>query len=873
MLRGTIWCCFFSVLCFSSLAQASIEEDINEAVELNRKIIYLISSESSNAVSQERDTFIASNFYVQKQHILERFEARIFNDQDQAQLLINALLTAIESDQIRAADALVFIDVVDAFLFRHNEKPFLTSGQLSYLHQLEQKIQLIQSSYSEDLAQITTALTTRGLALEPWQDYLAFLQARYNRDLIYEQFNQTNPELAEPATRGAEAKKDREKLVWGFGVPEKTVVLTFDDGPHYRNTASILDILKKHNVHGYFFAVGKNIGKVTNDTIVLDKKAELLKRALREGNHIANHSYSHAVLTKLSEDTLKKELGDTDALLKAVSGYEIDDYRPPYGSKNDALLNYTSRLGKRAVMWTIDSRDWADPVPESIVKRTLEEVEKRKKGILLFHDIHKQTVQALPLLLDQLQKKGYKVVTIDGKQFTAEKKTINSEDIVSNAVESQLYKNSWAVVIGVNKYRYWPQLSYAVNDAQGVADMLQRRYGFAQEQIITLFDDQATRENIVDILTNTLADPKKVKPDDRVFVFYAGHGMTRTLPSGRNLGYIIPVDAELDNFSSNSISMTHLQDFSDMIPAKHVYFVMDSCYSGIALTRGGGRSASDAKYLSEISNRRARQILTAGGADQKVSDGGPQGHSIFTWALLQGLGGDADLDENRIITASELAAYIAPKVSGSSSQTPAFGNLVGSEGGDFIFELAPLPIKEGGEMSELQRVKNALVSAQKENAVLKQQLAAMLSNASPEIAVRGSHEVVNTLSPAVRKKMANQLHEEGLALYKNKNYKDALAKISQALAYDPSNVTIVNNYGFILYKDQQYKNALAWLEKTIEMDADRMPVYVNIADVLVELERYDEAVPYYQYYLKLNPDSVLKERVLTFLQEHSQTAL
>src|SRR5207249_1262305 len=100
----------------------------------------------------------------------------------------------------------------------------------------------------------------------------------------------------------------------------------------------------------------------------------------------------------------------------------------------------------------------------------------------------------------------------------------------------------------------------------------------------------------------------------------------------------------------------------------------------------------DRSYLEEVTRRTARQILTAGGAEQQVADDGPRGHSVFTWALLQGLDGAADLDGNGIITASELGAYVSPIVSSFARQTPAVGNLVGSEGGEFIFELQPQPL-------------------------------------------------------------------------------------------------------------------------------------------------------------------------------------
>jgi len=114
-----------------------------------------------------------------------------------------------------------------------------------------------------------------------------------------------------------------------------------------------------------------------------------------------------------------------------------------------------------------------------------------------------------------------------------------------------------------------------------------------------------------------------VQHEDRVFVFFAGHGATRKLASGRELGYIVPVDADLTDLEGTAISMTNFQDISEAIPAKHVLFVMDSCYSGLALTRGGGELPSSQNYLNEIARRQARQMFTAGGADQQVADNGP----------------------------------------------------------------------------------------------------------------------------------------------------------------------------------------------------------------------------------------------------------
>nr|WP_228987670.1 hypothetical protein [Xanthomonas citri] len=111
---------------------------------------------------------------------------------------------------------------------------------------------------------------------------------------------------------------------------------------------------------------------------------------------------------------------------------------------------------------------------------------------------------------------------------------------------------------------------------------------------------------------------------------------------------------------------------------------MDACYSGLGLTRGGPTSGA---YLRENARRVARQMLTDGGADQQVADSGPNGHSVFTWVLLQALTGKGDLNSDGLITGTELAAYVAPAVSAVSAQTPALGSLPGSQGGEFVFQV------------------------------------------------------------------------------------------------------------------------------------------------------------------------------------------
>ncbi|KAF0213933.1 MAG: polysaccharide deacetylase, partial [bacterium] len=426
-------------------------------------------------------------------------------------------------------------------------------------------------------------------------------------------------------------------------------------------------------------------------TVKLANTADISKKVLESGHLLANHTYSHPVLTKLSSDKREQEVSKTNSLLEQIAGKKTAFFRPPYGAKNADLIKEIESQGMQTLMWNIDSVDWGDPIPESIVQRVLKEISETQKGILLMHDIHKQSVAALPTILEELVKQDYTFLFLkDGKlsPYTLARTGTNdtkasTENTLDNA-KSSFYRQNWAVVIGINDYKNWPKLRHCISDANGVEEILINKFNFKKSNIIKLLNTEATKERIVktlDDLTNT----NKISKEDRVFFFFAGHGATRKLPSGKDIGYIIPVDADIEASQAKSISMTQLQEFCELIPAKHLYFVIDSCYSGLALTRAGALSPNTQNYLEQVTKRPARQILTAGGADQQVADNGPEGHSIFTWAFLQGLQGIADIDGNGVITASELGAYISPVVSSLSKQTPAFGNLVGSEGGEFIF--------------------------------------------------------------------------------------------------------------------------------------------------------------------------------------------
>ena len=145
----------------------------------------------------------------------------------------------------------------------------------------------------------------------------------------------------------------------------------------------------------------------------------------------------------------------------------------------------------------------------------------------------------------------------------------------------ELYQDSRAVLFGINKYQYVDQLNYAVADAESLRSLLIRKFNFRPEHITILADEHATKEGIM----NAFASLLEGSTNERVVVFYAGHGTQIDLPAGGEMGYLIPVDGKAKTKTelySTCISMEALKQISNQIPAKHVLFLVDACYGGLS---------------------------------------------------------------------------------------------------------------------------------------------------------------------------------------------------------------------------------------------------------------------------------------------------
>lgn len=269
-----------------------------------------------------------------------------------------------------------------------------------------------------------------------------------------------------------------------------------------------------------------------------------------------------------------------------------------------------------------------------------------------------------------------------------------------------LYDRSWAVVIGIDNYQHWPPLQAAVADAKAMAERL-KEMGF--EPITYLADKDATRDRVLTEIGTRLG--QEAGPNDRVVIYFAGHGYTEELPNGEQVGYLIPADCPQSNFFTYAISMQQIRETFSRMRAKHIYYIIDACFSGYGFTRSAGVAPGTKGYLQVVTEKRAVQMITAGRKGDLAHERG--GHGIFTLYLLRALKGEADLNGDGLVTASELGAYVQPNVYQASGQRqlPQYGRLEGE--GEVVFLVGQSPLKK--QLKERMQVLEKEISQLDEN--------------------------------------------------------------------------------------------------------------------------------------------------------------
>ena len=137
-----------------------------------------------------------------------------------------------------------------------------------------------------------------------------------------------------------------------------------------------------------------------------------------------------------------------------------------------------------------------------------------------------------------------------------------------------IYDNSWALIIGIDKYENVRDLNYAVKDAESIWDILVNTFDFPQDNITLLQNEDATKQSIIQAFSDITI---KAKQNDRVLIYFAGHGETMDLSEGGEMGYLLPVDGTKNNLYVSSIGMDELEKISLMSNAKHILYLVDAC--------------------------------------------------------------------------------------------------------------------------------------------------------------------------------------------------------------------------------------------------------------------------------------------------------
>jgi peptidoglycan/xylan/chitin deacetylase (PgdA/CDA1 family) len=178
------------------------------------------------------------------------------------------------------------------------------------------------------------------------------------------------------------------------------VAVTFDDGPNPKFTPTILAELAKRKILSTFFLIGRNVKTWPS----------LAKSMHEQGHEVANHTFTHPTLSKLDDVAVADELRRGQDAIHAATGVTPKLFRPPYGAFRRTQASLATAEKLEILLWNVDPRDWAQPGIEKI--QSTIKTESKPGAIVLLHELHEQTLEALPSVLDDLQARGFQLTTI-----------------------------------------------------------------------------------------------------------------------------------------------------------------------------------------------------------------------------------------------------------------------------------------------------------------------------------------------------------------------------------------------------------------------------------------------------------------------------
>ena len=424
-------------------APASIADSVNTLISNYRRILSLQGYATTTGITpqQHQEAVRVGEFlFVEDQHIAAGIAERLLvHPKNGKQADIDEFLTTLSNPTLKDADLFAVRGLVTELAKRATLNPL----QAKQVRLILKDLATAHNRYGQEMITAVSQQTVQKAKLvrPEWAAYVAEVEQQYPAGALLEQMRSSIPtpeQQATPSDKSAEFIAETRQNEWqGQQLEKRSVLLTFDDGPQPVYTREILAILERYKVKAIFFQLGQNLGTVTDGHAELTKNEDIEKEILAAGHAIGNHSFTHPFLPKLDQAQVEQEIDKTQALLNLVipeDAQRTHMFRAPYGARNSMILGEIGERGLRSVLWNVDSLDWSDPIPESIVHRILQELDKAGRGIILMHDIHPKTVIALPMLLDELIKRGYHFVQWDGGNLVATVRETAEQTVTSATV-------------------------------------------------------------------------------------------------------------------------------------------------------------------------------------------------------------------------------------------------------------------------------------------------------------------------------------------------------------------------------------------------------------------------------------------------------
>ena len=398
-----------------------------------------------------------------------------------------------------------------------------------------------------------------------------------------------------------------------------------------------------------------------------------------------------------------------------------------------------------------------------------------------------------------------------------------------------LYYKSWAIVIGVENYLLAPKIPGAIEDAKTVVEAF-RRLGF--DEVVELYDKDASARRLQQTLCAFL--PRKVGRYDRLVLYFAGHaGVTQDL-DGKELGYLVPWDAQPGNVSK-SVTFEQLKEFSRRSASKHTLFFLNVAARGWEVSTAQPLSLEGRLSPEDETEQRAVQVLTAGDKGESLSQ--ENGRSLFVQVLVNGLSGTADRNKNGWLMASEVGDYVTQQVLELSkgAQHPLFVQLEG-EGDTVLIEGRKAAFIMGAEPQSLAERRQA-AKLQYEQAF------ALLQTG------KSSEEALERLDKALEYDPTfgdAYVLKSYVRLEVLPDLEDALSAARLAVQHAPKNPDAQYTLGLIYEKRGQYAEAERAMREALVVNPNYADVYFSLGTLYAdELKDQPKSVEAFTRYLEL----------------------